>query len=53
MILYGNCCGIVANVLDCDTAVSKFKLPLCYCIHFQSNTLREGMNPLISPVIVI
>ena len=39
----------VANVLDCNIVVSKFKLLLCYYVHFQTNTLGKGMNSLISP----
>ena len=39
-------CGIVANELDCDIVVSKIKLQLCYYIHFQTNSLGKGMNPL-------
>ena len=39
--------GVVANVLNCDIIVNKFKLQSCYYIHFQTNTLRKGMNPLI------
>ena len=35
-------------MLDCGLEVSKFKLQLCYCIHFQTNTLEKGMNPLSS-----
>ena len=37
----------VANVLDCNIIESRFKLQLCYHIHFQTNTLGKGMNPLI------
>ena len=37
----------VANVLDCNSVVSKFKLQLCYYVHFLTNTLVKGMNPLI------
>ena len=28
--------------------ISKFELQLHYYIHFQTNTLRKAMNPLIS-----
>ena len=39
--------GIVANVLDCDIVVSKFELQSLYYVHFRTNTLRKGMDPLI------
>ena len=37
---------IVANLLDCDVIVSKYELPLCYYVHFRTNTFEKGMNPL-------
>ena len=40
-------CCIMANMLDFNLIVSKFKLQLCYYIHFQTNTLGKGMNLLI------
>ena len=43
---------MVANDVDCDIIVNVFKLQLCYYIHFQNNTLRKGMNPLIQPSMV-
>ena len=46
----GNLNGEVVNVLDCDIFVNKFKLQSCYCIHFQTNALGKGVNPLILPV---
>ena len=39
--------GIVANVVDCDIVVSKFKLQSRYYIPFWTNTLAKGMNSLI------
>ena len=43
--------GIVANVLNCDIIVSKFKCQLHYYIHIQTNTLGEKYepNPFICP----
>ena len=38
---------VVANVLDYYIVESEFKLQLCYCIHFGTNTLEKSMNPLI------
>ena len=40
---------VVANVLDFDTVVTKFKLQSCYYVHFWTNTLEKGKNCLISP----
>ena len=42
-------CNIVANMLDCDIVVSKFELQSHYYIHFKTNALRKGINPLITP----
>ena len=44
--------GIMANVMDCGLKISEFELQLCYYIHFQSNTLGKGMNPLIPQLCV-
>ena len=50
--LYGGVsCGVMVKVLDCRIVVCKFELQLCYYIHFQTNTLGKGMNPLILPSI--
>ena len=38
----------MVNVLDCDSKVSNFELPLHFYVHFWTDTLREVMNPLIS-----
>ena len=40
-------CGIVAKVLDYNIVVSKSELQPYYYIHFQTNTLKEGITPLI------
>ena len=36
----------VDKVLESDIVVNKFKLKSCYSVHFQTNTLGKGMNPL-------
>ena len=41
--------SLMANVLDCDIIVSKFKLQLSYYIHFQTNALWERYEPFYSP----
>ena len=47
LLLMGKSPGAVANMLYCNIVVTKFKLQLCYYIHFQSGILGKGMNPLI------
>ena len=37
----------VANVLDYNIIVSEFELQPRYHVHFQTNTLRKGMNSVI------
>ena len=37
------------KVLDCGIVVSEFELQSRYYVHFQTNTLGKGMNPLILP----
>ena len=46
---WGSSSGVMTKVLDCGLEVNEFKLQLCYYIHFWTNTLGKGMNPLISP----
>ena len=42
----------MANVLGCDIVVSEFEIQLPYYVHFQTNTLQKGMNPVILPSFV-
>ena len=35
--------------MDYGIVVSEFKLQLRYYVHFWTNTLGKGMNPLILP----
>ena len=35
---------VVANVLDCNIVVSKFKPHSRNCVHFRTNTQWKGMN---------
>ena len=39
----------MVKAIDCGIVVSEFVLQSCYYAHFLTNTLREGMNPLILP----
>ena len=41
--------GLMAKLLDCGLKVSELELQSRYYIHFQTNTLWNGMNPLIPP----
>ena len=34
---------------DCNLEVSRFKLHLCYYVHFQTSTYGKGMNYFIPP----
>ena len=43
-------CGAVANVLDCNNQVNKFKLLSHNYIDFQTNMLGKGMNILITEI---
>ena len=39
----------MVRAMDCGIVVREFELQSRYYIHFQENTLRKGMNPLILP----
>ena len=40
-------CGLMVKVLNCKIVVHGFKLHSHYYVHFWTNTLGKGMNPLI------
>ena len=42
----GSTHGLVASELDYNSIVSELKLQLCYHVHFWTNTLEKGMDPL-------
>ena len=42
--------GEGANVLDCEIVVSEFKLQSQYYFQLWTNTLGNGVNSLIPPV---
>ena len=44
----GNPYGVVANMLDCNIIVSKFKLKLCYYVHFWINTTAKSKLSCLS-----
>ena len=39
--------GVVANMLNTDIMISKFKLHSCYYVHFYANTQGKDKNILI------
>ena len=48
-ILRGCPHSVMVKALDCGIIVSEVELQSYYYVHFQANTLRKGMNPLILP----
>ena len=40
---------VMVKAMDCRIVVRKFELQLPYYVHFRTNTLGKGMNPLIIP----
>ena len=42
---------VLDNVQDSDILVNKFEFQSHYCIHFWTDALEKGMNPLIPPQI--
>ena len=41
--------GVIVKATDCGIVVSEFELPSSYYVHFLSNAIGKGMNPLILP----
>ena len=41
--------GVMVKTMDGGIVVSELVLQLRYYVHFQTNTLGNGMNPLILP----
>ncbi len=41
--------GVMVKAMDYGIVVSEFELQSCYYVHFRTNTLGKGMNPLILP----
>ena len=39
--------GVIIKAFDCRILISEYELQLRYYVHFRTNTLRKGMNPLI------
>ena len=49
MYVWGCPCGVMVKTMDCGIVVSEFVLQSCYYVHFQTNNLGKGTNPLILP----
>ena len=45
--------SVMVKVLDCGIVVSEFELQSHYYVHFRTNTIGKGMNPLIPPRYVL
>ena len=41
--------GVMVKAMDCEIIVTEFELLLRNYVHFRTNTLGKGMNPLILP----
>ena len=41
--------GVMIKAMDCGIVVSDLVLQLRYYVHFRTNTLGKGMNPLFLP----
>ena len=41
--------GVMVKAMDYGIVVSEFVFQSRYYVHFRTNTLRKGMNPLILP----
>ena len=46
-IYWGCPCGVMVKAMDCGIVVSEFILQSHYYVHFWTNILGRGMNPLI------
>ena len=46
---WGSPHGVMDNMLDYDIVVHGFNLQSCYFVHFQTDTLRKGINFINSP----
>ena len=42
--------GLMVKAMDCGVVVSKFEFQSRYYVHFRTNTLGKGTNPLILPI---
>ena len=39
--------GVMVKAMDCKIVVNEFELQSGYYVHFRTNTLGNGINPLI------
>ena len=48
--VYGLCPrGVMVKAIDCGIVVSESELRSRYYVHFRTNTIGKGTNPLILP----
>ena len=47
LVFRGSSHCVMADMMHCEIRVDEFQLLSCYSIHFQTNILGKGMNPLI------
>ena len=41
--------GVMVKAMDCGIVISEFELQSRFYVHFRTNTIGKGMNPLIRP----
>ena len=41
--------GVMVKAMVCEIVAREFEIQSCYYVHFQTNTIGKGMNPLILP----
>ena len=52
MITGGPCPrSVMVKAMDCGIVISEFELQSHYYVHFRTNTLGKGMNPIIFPAL--
>ena len=44
--------GVMVKAMDCGIVVSEFEFQSHCYVHFRTNTLGKGINPLILPAMV-
>ena len=44
--------GVMVKALDCEIVVSEFELQQRYYVHFQTNTIRKGIKPLVQELVM-
>ena len=47
--IWGCPCGVMVKAMICEIVAHELELQSRYYVHFRTNTLGKGMNPLILP----